>query len=327
MHTQTAPEGSGVVGILMLGVDMATERALLQRLRALAGTPPERIAPTDDLARCAVLVAHEDSPMARAARHMVADRPGLRFWTLGADGTLRDGRDGRAPLDGAAIRAALGASPSSPASASAADAPLARRLRELALAGEGVAALIRDGRLLLWLDFGRRLAVPPVAGAHDALAGAVASAFHRLRLEPLPARGDDARAQAAHGLPLAPFLWNVALRIEGPTPLLDPLSRRSVLSLRRWPDFRALAHRHDHFRLCCLLLKRPSTTHEAAALLDLDGRCVDGFFNAAYLSGYAGITGESRAPAPAAHPAPAQPRMSALARMWRTMRHGLQVGP
>src|SRR5690606_34771254 len=105
VHTQTAPEGSGVVGILMLGVDMATERALLQRLRALAGTPPERIAPTDDLARCAVLVAHEDSPMARAARHMVADRPGLRFWTLGADGTLRDGRDGRAPLDGAAIRA------------------------------------------------------------------------------------------------------------------------------------------------------------------------------------------------------------------------------
>ncbi|MHC9083893.1 hypothetical protein ACYX7E_02520 [Luteimonas sp. RIT-PG2_3] len=206
-------------------------------------------------------------------------------------------------------------------------APIAGLLRERVANGDGLATLTRDGEALLLLDFDRRLAAP-VSGIDKDIASVLATDFHRLRLEPLSARDFNTSASAAQSMPLAPLLWNIALRIDGPVPLLDPMDRRTVLSLRQWPDFRALAHRHDHFRLCCLLLKRPSTTAEAADLLELDAATVDGFFNAAYLSGYAQVSRPVPAAAPAPGPAVTERKRggSALARMWRSVRQGMQAG-
>lgn len=205
--------------------------------------------------------------------------------------------------------------------------PIAGLLRERVANGEGLATLTHDGQALLLLDFDRRLAAP-AAGVDKDIASVLAADFHRLRLEPLSARDFNTSAASAQSMPLAPLLWNIALRIDGPVPLLDPMDRRTVLSLRQWPDFRALAHRHDHFRLCCLLLKRPSTTAEAADLLELDAATVDGFFNAAYLSGYAQVSRPAVVAPPAAESAtPARKRGgSALARMWRSVRQGMQAG-
>ena len=403
MHATTSAD-NGAVRVLIMGTDMPTEHALLQRLQSLppassshrdASSSIAAIASCDDLWTCDLLIVAGSSAMSRVGLRMAQTRPSLAFWILDDDGNLHDGRSPtRAVLGNDAMHAVLAGAATgggiadavnavdtvdaidpadplapvdcartalatevpttvAPAAAPANDAsrepapphpvamtahapvvvsdeaaaPIAGLLRERVANGDGLATLTRDGQALLLLDFDRRLAAP-VSGIDKDIASVLATDFHRLRLEPLSARDFNTSTSAAQSMPLAPLLWNIALRIEGPVPLLDPMDRRTVLSLRQWPDFRALAHRHDHFRLCCLLLKRPSTTAEAADLLELDTATVDGFFNAAYLSGYAQVSQPAPPAAPAPGPAATERKRggSALARMWRSVRQGMQAG-
>ncbi|MGY1458129.1 hypothetical protein [Luteimonas sp. A649] len=322
-----------------MGTDMPTEQALLQRLQSMfaasapdasnTAVPAPALAISDDLSTCDLLVVRGSSAMSRVGLRMAETRPGVAFWTLDDDGRLHDGRSSPpVPLTDAAIRAVLAAGGDGRDEDMR---PIARVLRERMVAGQGLATLVRGGEPQALLDFDRRLAVP-LAGVEDGLATALARDFHQLRLEPLTARDFNNGMSSTPPVPLAPLLWNIALQVEGPVPLFDPMDRRTVLSLRQWPDFRAIARRHDHFRLCCLLLKRPSTTVEACELLELDAATVDGFFNAAYLSGHADTGRHEHAVSPlavAAAAARARPRKSggsALARMWRSVRNSMQVG-
>ena len=302
---------------------------------------------SDDFEHCDAMVVDTGSPMLFVARRTAALRPEMILLTLDADGILRNAREDACPgLDSAALSGLFGGSdparpptdaptdapvahavPSplaatmapAPPHAAGAQPPLAERLRGLMVAADGHAQLLLDGKVVVLLDFDRKLAVPALPA--DELPALLAKAFARLSLETVTSARFNAGQDIEQALPVAPLLWAVAQRMEADAAPLPPLSTGSVLSLRQWPDFRALAHRHDHFRLCCLLLKRPSTAREASRLLDIDQAVVTGFFNAAYLSGYADI---SQAPAQAA--AVAQPHRagSTLARMWRSVRQGLQ---
>lgn len=325
----SASSATGAIRVLVLGMDRASESALLQRLASLCDSH-RACSPVDDFDGCSLLVAHGDSAMLRVAQRTAETRSELVFLTTDASGTLRDGRGAGTPLDDDALRALLdiGAREEPPAPVTylaPATQPLAEQLRTRIAAGSGHAALTRDGAPLLLLDFDRKLALP-VDIADSAAAAQLAAAFSDLRLVPLDAGVFNARLANAHALPIAPLFWNIAQLATGTLSLLPPLSSRSVLAVRQWPDFRALAHRHDHFRLCCLLLKRASTPEEAARMLELDRGIVDGFYNAAYLSGYADLVDPVVTPAAIA-PALAnagKPGGSALARMWRSVRQGLQ---
>ncbi|WP_457009109.1 hypothetical protein [Luteimonas sp. A537] len=328
-----------------MGTDMPTEHALLKRLQTMipapapgASTKAARapvLAISDDLSTCDLLVVPGSSAMARVGLRMAQTRPELAFWTLDDDGRLHDGRSSPpVELTDDDIRVVLvggGNEPEGEHEREGDMLPIARVLRDRVVAGQGLATLVRNGRPQLLLDFDRSLAVP-VAGIDDDVAAALAADFHQLRLGPLSIRDFDSSMSATPPLPLVPLLWNIALQVDAPVPLFDPMDRRTVLSLRQWPDFRALARRPDHFRLCCLLLKRPSTTVEACELLELDAATVDGFFNAAYLSGHADTGRHGHAVSPlavAAAATRARPRKSggsALARMWRSVRKSMQVG-
>lgn len=335
---------AGAFRVLSLGVDRATEAGLLQRFASLPMSEACPFVASDDFEHCDAMVVDTGSPMLFVARRTAALRPEMILLTLDADGILRNAREDTCPgLDSAALSALFGGSdparpptdapvahavPSplaatmapAPPHAAGAQTPLAERLRGLMVSANGHAQLLLDGEVVVLLDFDRKLAVP-VLSAADALPALLAKAFARLWLETVTSARFNAGHDIEQALPVAPLLWAVAQHMETDAAPLPPLSTDSVLSLRQWPDFRALAHRHDHFRLCCLLLKRPSTAREASRLLGIDNAVVTGFFNAAYLSGYADI---SQAPARVA--AVAQPRRagSTLARMWRSVRQGLQ---
>lgn len=318
MGTNTARDGAGRIDLLMLGMDVASERACLDRLHAIARLPDGSIASTADFSHCTLLLAHVDSPMLPVARRMAATRDGMPLWTVDAGNGIRDAR-GR-QLDDATIRTTLAALAGAAHTTAPAPPPLAQTLRDQALAADGRAMLLLDGQPLLRLDFQRGLA-DPVAATQERAIELAADGFDRLQVLGLQAASGNDRLP----FPLTTLLWNTALRARLPTPLLAPLSPDTVLSLRRWPDFRALAHRHDHFRLCCLLLKRPASPTDAAALLALDGASVDPFFNAAFLSGYADVVDAPALPQLAA--ARTGQRGSMLARLWQSVRHGLQAAP
>lgn len=87
-------------------------------------------------------------------------------------------------------------------------------------------------------------------------------------------------------------------------------------------DFRLLAHQHDGFRLCSLLVKRACSVDECRQLLDLDAATVQAFVHSAYLCGYAMVeTPEGVTAAVAAPPSRnATTGGSLLSRMWRNLR-------
>lgn len=320
-----APGGPGVCSVLVLGMDRADEASLLRRL-ALLGDAHTVFSPSNDFEHCDLLVVHRNSAMLRVADKVAAERARLVFLVIDADGGLHDGRQGAGrALDDAGVRLLLSRRATS-ATVTRIDAtppPLAQQLRDRIGAASGYAALALDGAPVLLVDFDRRFALP-VGMAAEAIATSLARSFPRLRLLPLPADDFAAALAEASPLPIAPLLWNVALQVAEGEALLPPLSEQSVLSLRQWPDFRALAHRHDHFRLCCLLLKRASTPQEAAHLLSLDKPIVNGFYSAAYISGYADIVDTPvRHDVPASVPADRKSPGSALARMWRSVRQAV----
>lgn len=200
--------------------------------------------------------------------------------------------------------------------------PLTRCLRQYLWQKSGYAVLSLDGQPRLLIDFAHDHAVVlsgALTPATQSLAQALGEGFDRMVLQDVsPSRFSALAKDQAHQ-PLRPILWQVAQHGVDWGDLGKRLLRHARIRLLRWPDFRLLAHQHDGFRLCSLLLKRPCTLEECRQLLGLDAQTVEGFVRSAYLCGYAMV----ETPAGASDPAPpvvAPPTGSLLARMWRSLR-------
>jgi hypothetical protein len=210
--------------------------------------------------------------------------------------------------------------PSAPAQVSA---PLGfvHRLRQR-LAAEKVpqlhlhcAAVVLEENALCWLNIEQNLVMvsEPAGIALKQLELALGTKPDRLSLEPLARDAFDMQSRYTRTTPMRPLLWQAGLNVlEGGAPM-PPLSPDSCLQLRRWPDFRVLAHRHDDFRICALLIKRGLTVQGACEALNLPQSQVQAFFNAAYLSGYAvPVLGTDAPKVP--------PKAGRLATLWRDVR-------
>ncbi|SEM46740.1 hypothetical protein SAMN05428989_3930 [Pseudoxanthomonas sp. GM95] len=306
-----------------MGSDVQTEVALMRRLQRIAALPAEGLSMGYEVEACDLLIV-QDTPALRASGQRLRQaKPARPVWLMALGGRLSDPTQGPAPLSEDAIRQALQAlyaphaAEAMPAASLRTRPPFADQLRALLAAHEGQAVLSLDGVDVLRLDFAQSTAQPlhSARAAADNLPGLLGPGFERLvlRVGDTAAPGGDAPR-----LPLTPLLWQTALRMRMvPTPIA-PLTEATALRMTQWPDFRVLAHRHDDFRLCTLLLKQACTATAAAALLEIDAGAACAFFNAAYLSGYATVEA-IETPLPA--PAEARPR-SRLARLWRGMRGG-----
>lgn len=324
-----------VAKVFIMGTDIHCERAVMERLRCLAGTPAITMDACNDLASCDLLIVYRNSPLRRAVDRIVRDRPALPLWLLDHNGSLADGtRPAEAPLSEDAIRCTLRRIMQLPAEAANdrfADAPnpgdeahvtgqaqLAAELNRRAIARTGAAALVLDDHPLALLDFAAAVAVPGIdtGGAPERLEIALAEAFDRVVLQPLPADHVVAPGmEDSSSIPLPRLLWRTGLQFDQHA----LLPAAAMMRLPAWPDFRIIARQHDHFRLCSLLLRRACTTATAAELLELPLADVQGFFNAAWISGYGELAQPPAAPAHAAN-TPRRGAGSLLASMWRRVR-------
>lgn len=200
--------------------------------------------------------------------------------------------------------------------------PLTRRLRQQLWAKSGHALLSLDGQPRLLLDFAHDHGVPlsaNIAASPASLAHVLGEGFGRIVFQALPAERFETLAVHQFHQPLRPILWQIAQHGGDWQDLDHRLFRHARIRLLRWPDFRLLAHQHDGFRLCSLLLKRACSVDECQQLLDLDAATVLAFVRSAYLCGYAMVETPDAvvADAPASRPAITG---SLLARMWRSLR-------
>ncbi len=314
--------------VLIMGSDATGEQTLLQRLHAVSGMPGLSLTLCHDFSDCDLLVVRDNPMLCKAAQRIASNHPWLPMWSLADDGSLRDAlHEPPAPLDDAQVRAALQrlhvVAQSSPKIApipelpATQDMPLGVAMRMRLTAADTVAALTLEESPLLLLDFRRLLAVvPPGAPWSDqAPAQVLGREFGRLSLRTLPPAQYSALFVDLPSVPLIPLLWQASLRMQVVPELLAPLHEGSRLHLQRWPDFRVLAHRHDDFRLCSLLLRRASTVLEASHALGVDPGATRAFFNAAWLSGYANVEVEA-----VADPPRARGPGALLASMWRGIR-------
>lgn len=145
-----------------------------------------------------------------------------------------------------------------------------------------------QGRPLGWLDVesDRMILAEPVAVTLLHLQAALSREVPALDLSFLPRETFERHARHVRVLPLRPTLWQIGLEARPDDLPLAPLAAASCLLLRRWPDFRIVAHRPDDFRICALLVRRAHSVDACAGALDLPRRPVQAFFNAAFLSGY-----------------------------------------
>ncbi|WDS35079.1 hypothetical protein [Pseudoxanthomonas sp.] len=290
----------------------------MRRLQRISILPATALAMGYEVDACDLVVVHDGSTPHVASTH--AARP---LWLIDAGGRLSDPAQGTAPLSEDAIRQTLQAL-YAPHAAQAEvrpglpRAPFAQQLRMLLAGRRGQAVLSLDGVDVLQLDFAKATAQPlHSARQADNVPGLLGLGFERLMLR----TSEQPAADEAPGLPLAPLLWQTALRMRMVPKLIEPLTEATALRVTQWPDFRVLAHRHDDFRLCTLLLEQACTATAAAELLGIDAGAARAFFNAAYLSGYATPeAGMLPSPSPSVT-APTPPR-SRLARLWRGMRGG-----
>lgn len=298
--------------LAVVGADLALERVLAAAVGA-SMPPGTEVRLTDDITACSILVAVDGSAFAGIALRAVQARPGVRAFRCDAQGHLRDaGADdagGVAPMPPGNATGATG----HPTEADATFADVRARV----LARDGCTVIAVDGVPRLLLDFERGLA-GTLAGSDTPLSPqALADVLVSGRLA--PADGLSAATVA----PLLPLLWRAAI-VMAPGGQLPAHRADVALTLRSWPDFRALAHRHDHFRLSCLLLGKPMRASRAALLSGMDEGEVLAFLGAAWLTGHADLD----APSPATPPAgagsdagaPAPPRASLFARLWRSVR-------
>lgn len=151
------------------------------------------------------------------------------------------------------------------------------------------ASVTLRGETLCWLDLrnGRVLMAEPAEQMTVRLQVAISGPLSGLSLSPLDADAFERQAQYTRAAALRPTLWQAGLSACTANAPLSPLTAQSSLQLRRWPDFRVLAHRHGDFRICALLIKRAMDVDACAVALSVPRAEVQSFFNAAYLSGYA----------------------------------------
>jgi hypothetical protein len=198
--------------------------------------------------------------------------------------------------------------------------PLTQRLRQRLWQKTGFAQLSLDGEPRLLIDFAQDHGVPVnTTMLTRPLVRALGEGFGRIVLQELAADRFASLAKDQVHQPLRPILWQVAQHGGDWDDLDRRLLRHARIRLLRWPDFRLLAHQHDGFRLCSLLLKRPSTVDECRRMLELDTDTVQVFVRSAYLCGYAMVEIPETPLLAAASPTPAHTG-SMLARMWRHLR-------
>ncbi|ALA83302.1 hypothetical protein D7Y55_03470 [Stenotrophomonas maltophilia] len=213
------------------------------------------------------------------------------------------------------------AEPLAPAALPTAALPFVQQLR-LHLASDGAqqrrpahAAIIHDGATVCWLDArnDRMMTTAPAPITLTLLQKLLGDADPALSLVPVTQDVFVQRATVSSNIPLRLTLWNIALATAGHGAPMSPLHEGTKLRLRRWPDFRILAHRPDHFRLCALLIKQGASVQACCAILDLPRRSVQSFFNAAFLTAYAfPVVGED---------APVRPSPTdGLVNLWRQLR-------
>jgi hypothetical protein len=200
--------------------------------------------------------------------------------------------------------------------------PLTRRLRQHLWQKTGCALLSLDGQPRLLLDFvhdhGTPLAMN-VGASTTSLARVLGEGFGRIVMQELRPERFEALTKHQFHQPLRPILWQIAQHGGDWDDLDRRLLRHARIRLLRWPDFRLLAHQHDGFRLCSLLLKRACSVDECRQLLDLDAITVQAFVRSAYLCGYATVetpegVGVAASTRSSVHTG------SLLARMWRNLR-------
>jgi len=211
--------------------------------------------------------------------------------------------------------------PMAPATLPSAALPFVQQLR-IHLAGDtamprrsAYAAVIHDDATVCWLDAknDRMMTTAPAPIALTLLQKLLAEEHPALSLAPVPQELFEQRAIVSSNLPLRPSLWNIGLAATRLDRLMPPLQMDAKLRLRRWPDFRILAHRPDHFRLCALLIKQGASVQACCEILDMPQRPVQSFFNAAFLTAYAfPVMGED---------APVRPSPTdGLVNLWRQLR-------
>lgn len=318
--------GRHVVRVAIVGSDLQTEVALMRRLQRIAALPANGLTLVHDLDDCDLLVLREVPaalPTDTRLAQVRSDRP---LWLVDAGGRLSDPSQGTAPLHEQAIRQALQTLHATHAETSRTPAgptrPFAEQIREQLRARSAQAVLSLDGVDVLHLDFVAGQAIPlhSARQAVDIVPGLLGPGFDRLLLR----ETSTAPADQDPSMALTPLLWQTALRMRMVPQLIAPLTESTALRMRQWPDFRVLAHRHDDFRLCTLLLKQASTASEAATQLKMDTGAARAFFNAAYLSGHAVLEGEADALGDAAAdaPMPPPPTTTRLSRLWQRLRGG-----
>lgn len=308
-----------------MGSGIQSEQALLQEFRGLAGPHGGRIALCDDLATCDLLVIDETSTMRAATLRLAAERPSLQVWLRDPVGTLREARDpAQLPLDEATVTRTLldllGAAPAAvEAPVAVVQTALASGLRALAGRGTGAACLRLRGQDAVLFDCARGSAVM-LAGSIEDIGEPLARRPQDLALFEFPADAVEDAARDLPRVPLATLLWQIGRQAAGDgTGWAWPgLGDEIALRLHKWPDVRLLAHRHDDFRLCSILVRQAATPLQCAEWLGLDVAQVRAFFHGAYLSGYASAA-QTEAPASAQAAAPRK-RVSGLAGLWRSVR-------
>ncbi|WMJ69893.1 hypothetical protein [Stenotrophomonas sp. 24(2023)] len=185
----------------------------------------------------------------------------------------------------------------------------------LADRGTGYAAIIHPNKTVCWLSArdDRMMTTEPSPIAIAELQRLLSEPTPDLALAMVNREMFEKRATTGSLLPMRPTLWDIGLHAgHGDTPL-QPLMGDTQLQLHRWPDFRILAHRHDHFRLCALMVRHGVSVEGCSSLLDIPRQQVQAFFNAAYLSGYG-------FPVMGSPPMARRSAADGLANLWRQIR-------
>ncbi len=211
--------------------------------------------------------------------------------------------------------------PNAPATLPAAALPFVQQLRlHLTTETPGMhrppfAAVLHDDATVCWLDAknDRLMTTAPAPVALTLLRQLLSKAPPPLRLAPVSEEAFVQKAFVSSNIPLRPTLWDIGLQTAGQGRLIEPLPMEARLRLRRWPDFRILAHRPDHFRICALLIKQGASVEACCQILDMQAHTVQAFFNAAFLTAYAfPVMGEE---------VPVRPSPTdSLANLWRQLR-------
>lgn len=342
--------------VLVVGADMEGERVLIERLHAMAQLPSGSLEACRDLDECDLLIVRDRPGLRNAAMRMRQTRPAMRLWVEDTAGRLRNGADEPSPLlDQAEIIAVLcgsqrhvtglpvmaandpiqqpaAAVPPPSAAAGTADVShgnhdVVRALRRGLRANQGHALLCVDGQPLLALDFINAQAVALDPALPNGLAEAVT--WLALRLDAVSISDLDAWRYEQHEhqgqrLPLRALLWQVAQQSGNWERVDARLRQGELIHLQGWPDFRVLARQQDVFRLCSLLVRRPSSLADCVSLLDLAPATVQGFVHGAFLAGYVTLSPPPATASVLATPAAAAPTTrpggGLLARMWRSVR-------